>query len=744
MNTADATKLSNEESKINDTLQVLRNAGWLLKENDDSGYAACLPALIFSLNIPTELHQICEALPDINKNIDRIDLLNTLANLGYIARPVTLRICDIDKRLLPCLFIPKKCDSKKKNTIVILQDNIGKEESNASEFSAFISHNEKIDSFDTDNKTLGTAYFFSKEEDLIDTNSSAIQSAAGYSWFRGLLDRFKGIFWQVFLLSVILGIISLAPPIFVMMVYDKVINAHSPETLQPLVVGIVLALITEWRLRKVRSQSLAWFSARLDNIVNNQIFEQLMLMPPIYTERAAVASQLSRLKAFETVRDFFTGPLFLALIELPFTLIILVAIAIIAGSVSLVPIAVATLYVILILCMYTRLKTAIKLASNASSNSQQMTVESFEKMHSLRASGMTSNWFRQFRDHSGKASLARFKANYIASIIETIAHGLFILAGVSTIMLGVEKIWDNSISTGALIACIILVWRVLAPFQTLCTSLPRFIQLQNAINQVNRLMTIKTERNLDNIKSQVGEIRGHLTFSKVGLRYTKDTDPVFAGLTFDARPGQLVAITGGNGSGKSTILKLVNGLYRPQVGTIRIDDIDIRQFDAIKLRQHIAYVPQSPHFFQGSIADNLRFSEPLASDEILESALKQVDVWEDVCALPDGINTIINTNHISLPTTIAYKLNLARAYIKDTKLMLFDELPYALLNSSAGEAFNNSILNWKHDRTILIITHREDYIKIADIAILLRNKDTPIVGTPDKIIKAINKSNDEL
>ena len=167
------------------------------------------------------------------------------------------------------------------------------------------------------------------------------------------------------------------------------------------------------------------------------------------------------------------------------------------------------------------------------------------------------------------------------------------------------------------------------------------------------MMTIQTERNFDEVKARVSELKGHITFSKVGLRYTKDTDPVFAGLSFDAKPGQMVAVTGGNGSGKSTILKLVNGLYRPQAGTVRIDGVDIRQLDAIELRQHIAYVPQSPHFFQGTIAENLRFSEPLASDEALKIALHQVDAWEDVCALPHGLNTMIGTNHIGLPTALS-------------------------------------------------------------------------------------------
>lgn len=739
MNTTIAARKFIEEGGVDSMLERLRSAGWLPHHTKDSDFAACLPALILALNIPIELTRLCEALPYKAEHIGRVDVLNTLAHLGYIARPARVRLCDLDERLLPCLFIPEKNGAEQQHAMVIIHKTIAAEI--GSELSIFYGGNEKTLAVDAGNTTRGTAYFFAKEEDVEDAISQTMRSAADFSWFRALLERFRGIFWQVFALSVVLGMVSLAAPLFVMLVYDRVINAHSLETLSPLIVGAGLALMTEWGLRGLRSRSLAWFSARLDNIVSNKIFEQLMLMPPIFTERAAVASQIARLKAFETVRDFFTGPLFLAMVELPFTLIILLTIALIAGPVAFVPVITAGLYIALLAWMRPKLKTAIKLAARASSSRLQMTVESFEKMHALRASGMTSSWFRQFRDHSGKASLAGFHSNYLASVIETIAHGLFILAGMATIVWSIERIWAGSMTTGALIASMILVWRVLGPFQTFCTSLPRFEQLQNAVGQVNRMVTIQTERNLDEVKARVSELKGHVTFSKVGLRYTKDADPVFAGLSFDAKPGQMVAVTGGNGSGKSTILKLVNGLYRPQAGTVRIDGVDIRQLDAIDLRQHIAYVPQSPHFFQGTISENLRFSEPLASDEMLKTALHQVDAWTDVCALPRGLDTMMGKNHIGLPTALSYRLNLARAYIKNTPLMLFDELPYALLNSSAGEAFHRIIEEWKGHRTIVMVTHREDYLKMADIAVLLRSGDAPVVSDPDKLIAKINKSN---
>lgn len=122
--------------------------------------------------------------------------------------------------------------------------------------------------------------------------------------------------------------------------------------------------------------------------------------------------------------------------------------------------------------------------------------------------------------------------------------------------------------------------------------------------------------------------------------------------------------------------------------------------------------------------------------------MHQVDAWEDVCALQYGVDTLIGKGHVGLPTALSYRLNLARAYIKNTPLMLFDELPYALLNSSAGEAFHSMIEKWRGHRTIVIVTHREDYLKMADIAVLLRSGGAPVVDHPNRVITAINKSNE--
>lgn len=737
MNVAHGAEDFEKNDNIGNVLHHLRNAGWLPQKGPHSALSACLPALMVALNKHIDILDFCESAPYKKKDVSIVDVLNSMANIGYVGRPARVRIRDIDKRLFPCLFIPEGRWGEVKKPIVIM--GITTDFDNELRLRIYDGGEEKQKFIKADTGTFGTAYFFADDDEVEDITSSSVRKVSGFSWFRALLERFRGVFWQVLSISIVLGCVSLAPPLFVMLVYDTAISSHSPNMLAPLLMGVLLALGSEWLLRNLRSYMLSWFSARLDNIVSNKIFEHLLEMPLIHTERASVASQIARLKSFEAVRDFFNSPLFLAIVELPFTLIILGAIAFIAGYVALVPVVTALLYIFLIFWVGPRLKTYIGLASRASYNRQSMMLESLERMSSLRSSGLTDRWFDEFRKLSGKASLASFRARILASVVETIAHGLFVIAGMTTIVLGIFQIWNGAMTAGALIASMIMVWRVLGPFQVLCNSLPRFKQLQKAVQQLNRLMKIKTEYSMDERRIQPKEFKGHIEFFKAGLRYTKDTDPVFSGLTFTAEPGDMVAITGGNGSGKSTILKLMCGLYKPQAGTIRIDGLDIRQIDPLHMRQNIAYVPQTPHFFKGTIYENLRFAQPMVSDDILKVALHKADAWDDVCALPQGFDTIIGDRSSDLPLFLAYRLGLARAYIQDAPLMLFDELPYALLNSTAGDEFLKSLKSWKGYRTVLMVTHREDYLEMADTVILLNATMSAKVGHPDVIIEEIRR-----
>lgn len=719
-------RLANAE----DVLSVLRERGPFKGALGRSALSACLPTLTAALNWPGRIRELCHALPSKDTPLDLVDCTNVLAVLGFRSTSMRLPIDAIDARLLPCLFVPDDTDADLPGPLVIL----GRDARGSGQITAFCGQSEAVVKLAGDGQRLGTVFLFEKVDPESEDEDFSRLRTGKTTWFRGVLSRFRSLFRHIFLTSLLLNFLSLAAPLFLMVVYDKVIATRAADELLYLLLGVLLAITAEAGLRYFRLRSTTWLGARVDYLVNTAIFEQLLKLGVTYTERTSVAAQIARVKSFESVKEFFVGPLFLLVLELPFSLVLIAAIACLAGSLALIPIVVAGLYGLIILLARRKLTDAIRASARATSSKQRQLVETLGKMDALRTSGMTAFSYERLREISGDAAYASFRSAFLSSIIETFAHGLTVLSGVTTIAIGVSLVISGQLTVGALIAAMMLTWRALAPLQTVCTMLPRLEQLRNSIAQVNRLMALEPESRRSDGSGLVKALKGRITFANVGLRYTRTSDPVFAGLSFETEPGQLVALTGSSGAGKSTILKLANRLYTPQAGSIRIDGADIRQIDPAELRMQVSYFPEIPHFFTGTIRENFQVIDPLLTEDRLREALERARAWDGLAALPDGLDTVVGHGHTeALPTGLTYRLGLARGYISDSPVMLFDELPYSVLNSEAGDAFKDFLLDAKGRRTVMFVTHRDDYVRIADLVVMLSRDARHIVGTPKEV-----------
>lgn len=688
-------------------------------------YATSLAMLVTSLNWSGNARHLFESLPYINgREIDLLDIMNTMANLGYASHNMEMNLQEIDSRLMPCLFIPDKLNAY---PVVLL--------SKEGEYiTGFHSRDRKKVVFKS-SSLHGEAYFFEKLNPDETEEDMQTKKAAGLSWFDIIFSKFRPVINEIVLTSVLINTFALAMPIFIMSIYDKVIGSGSTFTLWNLLIGVLIAVTAEASLRVVRLRSIVWLGVRLDNIVSNGIFERLLLMKATYTEGASISSQISRVKTFESVRKFFTGPLFSVIVELPFTLILMFVIWLLTGPLVYIPIIVVVLFSAMLLYYQSRLRVAMRAAARASTHRQQFGMETFLKMNSLHHNGMARSWWKKYKEKLSKSSIASFKTNMISATIEAAAHSISIIAGVAIVAFGVQLIWEGKITIGALVATMILIWRILAPLQTLCSMLPRIEHLKSSVEQINRLMNIEVERKNIVLKRPIEHMEGNVELHNLGLRYSAEVEPLFVGLDLKAKKGEVVAITGVNGSGKSSVLKLINGLYRPQTGTIRIDDVNIKQQEPIELRNYITYMPQTPAIFQGTVKENILLTNPLASDEDIERAIHEAKCYEEITKLPNGLETVISSDDVDLPAGLEYSINLARVFLKDSNLLLLDELPNATLNGPVGEAYKNLITKNKGKKTIFFISQRDDYIKLADKVVVLQQGNRPAIMKSEEFIK---------
>lgn len=701
----------------------------IVKDDKHNIYAYAYAKLASLLDKNLEEIFFYESLPNIDKrDFNLTDLINSLTHLGFIAKKVSFRPKNIDSRLMPCLFI----DKQTKQPLILIN------RAKHNKIQAFnAATNEEVNINIKYLKQEGDLYIFQKIN--IDQLYGGIKAKmkAGFGWFKVISERFNSTVKQILFTSIIINILTSIMPFAVMAIYDKVIGVGSIDSLFYIVVGVLFIIGVEAILRAMRAKTVAWLAARLDNIINNSIFEHLLLMNSRYTEGSSIAMQMAKIKSFESVREFLIGPYFVTLIELPFVLILIFGVWLIAGKLVFIPIIMMLFYALIIYLFRGKVKVSSVIVDQNKSLKQRYSMETFIKMHALRYNGIAGQWFDAFKELVANTAKSEFEASFISGIIETIGMAIATLTGLVILWVGVHSIWNGEITMGALIATMLVIWKIITPLQMLCSMLPRLQMLKNSIKQVNNLMNQDIERHPYQAKSSLTNIKGNIKFINVGIRHNKDVEPVFVGMNLDAKAGDIIGITGGSGAGKTTILKLILNLYEPQAGLIKIDDINIKQYDPIELRKYIAYLPQYPDFYFGTIYQNLKIANPLCTINEINEALAKADALDEVNALSKGLETIIGSNNYNLSTALAYKLNLARIFLKpDSKILLLDELPYSVINSETGQIYKNIIKENFKNKTIIFSSERDDFLQYADKVIAMKATERPQVLTASE---AINK-----
>ncbi|CAA7614007.1 conserved membrane hypothetical protein [Magnetospirillum sp. LM-5] len=676
-----------------------------------SDLAACLLPLLKALNWKGNPRHVAESLPHFANDLDLTGLRNVMANLNYSSRPARLQIADLDQRLLPCLFLP---DNGPALVVRALEDGV------AEVFDSQAGTIRKTE----DIEAPGTVYFFTP---IADPGPSRV------GWFHTILDRFRPLFWQAFFVTLFLNVMALATPLFVMSIYDKVIATSSMHMLVAFSIGVTLALMFDTILRTVRARVLAYIGARLDNIMGNNIFQHILALPPGFTERATIGAQVARIKDFESVREFFTGPLATVFMELPFAFFYFAIIFMLGGVLALVPVISTILFIVGGYLVLPVVRKNVGIAGRAASRRQEFLVETLGKMRAVKLSAGEHNWVKRYREMSARAAYGGFKNGVFASAVMTGSNVLIVSSGMATIATGVIGVIDGFMTTGGLIAAMMLVWRVLSPLQTVFTLIQRVEAVRGSINQINQLMNLKPERDPRAMVAPLKNLKGRVSFQRISLRYTNDADPALVGVSFDIEPGEVVAVTGRNGSGKSTIIKLILGLYSPQAGSIKIDSADLRQIDPIELRHAVGYVPQVCNLFHGTISQNLRLAHPTATDADIRWACELADVWDEIMALPRGLDTRVGDGTIDhLPTSFVQKLSLTRCYLKRSPLMLFDE-PVNGLDFEGDRQFMQAVDFFRGQSTVIMVTHRPSHLRFADKILVFDGGYLRLAGPADEV-----------
>ena len=425
------------------------------------------------------------------------------------------------------------------------------------------------------------------------------------------------------------------------------------------------------------------------------------------------------MREIEAVRELFAGPLPHLVLQIPLVVLFLLTIWAVAGPVVLVPLALLPLQLVAGAVLVPRARAAEREASLLGAERRRMKLETLTHAATLRMVGAEGAWLSRFRGLSGATAAAQARAARCAHGVETIATAGLPLAAAGMATVGAALVIEGRIAAGALVAAIMLGWRVLVPMQSFLLAASRGRQVADAVRQLHRLETLREEPRPPPEAPRAAPRNATLRFEGVTWRGAPDAPAVLVGASLVVRPGARVALTGPAGSGKSTLLRLAIGLVQPQAGIVTLGGVNIAQFDPAALRVHFGYLPQRPALIYGTIAQNLRLAAPLATEEELVATCEELGILEDIRALPEGFDTRLDDlAKDRLPQSLRHGLALAQALLRRPEVLLLDDPTRAL--DAAREARFDALLDRLHGQVgVLLVTQRAALIRRCDAAHVL-------------------------
>ena len=687
----------------------------------DTPAGACLPPLLAAMEWSGESRHLFEALP----HFDRIDSLEALravlCRLDIHTAPRKTSLARLPPSLLPCLF-----EDTRGGIFVALERN------EEGEILAFDGARRSFVNLPP-SSDQGTAYPARRN-----TKPADKTTAAGRPWFEDVLSRFRSTIVTLLVLSLVMNSLSMLLPVYVMQVYDKVIGTQSLPTLLSLLAGIAIAIGAEVKLRKMRTHALAFLGGRFESLVSIGVVQQLLNFPISMTESVSAGNQITRLKQFESIREAFVGPLGTALLDLPFVLLFCAAVFVIGGPIGWIPV---TMVVLLLTMGAIAGPISARLVAKAGETRTLNRNSLMELTHAhgtLREVAAEDVWVDRYKDIAADHFHRQFQAQQFTSTIQTVGQSLVMLSGIATLFLGTHMVLAGELSIGALIAIMALVWRVLSPLQAAFSSLNRLGQIISSIHQINRMMQIPVERSPGQLPSIHRHLRGRIEISQVSFKYSPGGEPVLRGVTLAAGPGEIVAITGGSGSGKSSLLKIVDGLYRPQAGAVLIDGLDLRQINVGELRADIGFVPQFHNFFHGTLLQNIQLAHPAASRGDVLRLMAELGADGPLAELPEGLDTRMGgMTPLHIDESFRQQLSLVRAFIKDAPIYLLDE-PGSNLDHAADLALIRYLEALRGKSTVLMVTHRPSQMRLADTLVVMQSGRIAAAGPPEQVLSAMS------
>jgi ATP-binding cassette subfamily C protein LapB len=554
-------------------------------------------------------------------------------------------------------------------------------------------------------------------------------------WFWGALADQWPVYRDVLAAALLINVIALAMPLFSMNVYDRVVPNRAMETLWVLALGVLLLLGIDMTLRMLRGYFIDLASARIDLELSAKIMERVLGVR-MESRPAAVGAFASNLRSFETVRDFITSATVTTFIDLPFALLFVLVIGLIHWVMVIPVLIMLVLVVIYAYILQHKMHELSETTYRAGALRNATLIESLTALETIKTQGAESVMQSKWEKSVAFVSRVNNQMRFLSAAATNGAMEMQQAVNVVVIIIGVYLVADGKLTMGGMIACTMLASRAVAPLGQMVGLLMQYHNAKTSLSSLEEVMAKPVERPADASFVHRPELRGNIEFKDVGFSYPNSSVAALKGATFKINAGDKVVIIGRIGSGKTTLQKLLLGLYQTTSGAVMIDGVDVRQLDPADLRRNIGYIAQDLTLFYGSLRDNIAIGAPYADDASIVAAAEAGGLTEFVNRHPDGFDMLIGERGDSLSGGQRQGVAAARAFLMDPPILLLDE-PTSSMDFSSENAFKQRLREMAAHKTMIIVTHRNSLLELANRVIVLDDGKVVADGPRDQVIQAL-------
>lgn len=575
---------------------------------------------------------------------------------------------------------------------------------------------EKINLQEIEKIYTGFAIFV-RPQYRIDDQNVEDQAERPQNWFWGVMFSSWRIYRDVLVASLLINIFGLATPFYILNVYDKVITNAAFETLWVLSSGILIIYLFELLMRGLRGYFIDEAGQKANLLISASLFEKVLGMK-MEARPKSVGAFSKNLQQFDSIRDFITSFTITTVVDLPFVFLGLFAIWYLAGPMVLVHVGAIVLLVSFAMYVQAPMRTAVQRTFKASAQKNAILVEGLSGIETVKMLGAESQLQRGWEESVSFISKWGGRARLLSNTVQHVAIFIGNTTMVGAVIVGVYQIYDGDLTKGGLIACVILTRRVVSPMNQVVNLASRFHHAKEALAVLNRIMAKPVERPPGKTFLHRSRFKGDIELKNVTFSYPGATTEVLKNLSIRIASGERVAIIGPIGSGKTTVGKLLLGLYEPNSGMVAMDGTDIRQIDPSELRHFIGCVPQDVILFSGTIRDNITLGTYGIDDTEIFRTAELAGVTNFVMKNPMGFDMQVGEQGKGLSGGQRQTVAMARALLLDPPVLLFDE-PTSSMDNKTESSLKKTLKKIVEGKTLILITHRASLLDLVDRIIVI-------------------------